>query len=34
LSWAIDALFEEIKDRERYEPSRFVQKLAVLRRTL
>ena len=28
------ALFEEVKSRERYEPSRFVQKLAALRATL
>jgi hypothetical protein len=31
---AIDALFEEVKNRERYEPSRFVQKLAALRAAL
>ena len=30
----VDALFEEIKNRERYEPSRFVQKLAALRAVL
>jgi hypothetical protein len=31
---AIDGLFEEIKNRERYEPSRFVQKLGALRAAL
>ena len=34
MTEAIDALFEEIKNRERYEPSRFVQKLGALRGTL
>jgi len=34
MTEAIDALFEEIKNRERYEPSRFVQKLTALRSTL
>jgi hypothetical protein len=34
MTESIDALFEEIKNRERYEPSRFVQKLAALRAAL
>jgi hypothetical protein len=34
MTEAIDALFDEIRNRERYEPSRFVQKLAALRATL
>jgi hypothetical protein len=34
MTEAIDGLFEEIKNRERYEPSRFVQKLAALRAAL
>jgi len=34
MTEAIDALFEEVKSRERYEPSRFVQKLMALRATL
>jgi hypothetical protein len=34
MTEAIDALFEEIKNRERYEPARFVQKLAALRAAL
>jgi hypothetical protein len=34
MTEAIDALFEEVKNRERYEPSRFVQKLAALRAVL
>jgi hypothetical protein len=34
MTAAIDALFEEIKNRERYEPARFVQKLAALRAAL
>jgi hypothetical protein len=34
MTEAIDALFEEVKNRERYEPSRFVQKLAALRGAL
>ena len=34
MTEAIDGLFEEIKNRERYEPSRFVQKLGALRATL
>jgi hypothetical protein len=34
MTEAIDALFEEVKSRERYEPSRFVQKLAALKATL
>ena len=34
MTEAIDALFEEIKNRERYEPAKFVQKLAALRGTL
>ena len=34
MTEAIDALFEEIKNRDRYEPTRFVQKLGVLRGTL
>jgi hypothetical protein len=34
MTEAIDALFEEVKNRERYEPSRFVQKLGALRAAL
>ena len=34
MTEAIDALFEEIKNRERYEPSRFIQKLGKLRAAL
>jgi hypothetical protein len=34
MTEAIDALFEEIKNRERYEPARFVQKLSALRAAL
>jgi hypothetical protein len=34
MTEAIDALFAEIQNRERYEPSRFVQKLAALRAAL
>ncbi len=34
MTEAIDALFEEVKNRERYEPSRFVRKLAALRAVL
>jgi len=34
MTEAIDALFEEVKNRERYEPARLVQKLAALRATL
>ncbi len=34
MTEAIDGLFEEIKNRERYEPSRFVQKLGALRAAL
>ena len=34
MTEAIDSLFEEIKNRDRYEPSKFVQKLAALRAAL
>lgn len=34
MTEAIDGLFEEVKSRERYDPSRFVQKLGQLRGTL
>jgi hypothetical protein len=34
MTEAIDALFAEIQNRERYEPARFVQKLAALRAAL
>ncbi|MEA2238420.1 MAG: hypothetical protein QOC81_3144 [Thermoanaerobaculia bacterium] len=34
MTEAIDALFAEIQSRERYEPARFVQKLAALRAAL
>ena len=34
MTAAIDALFEEIKNRDRYDPSRFVQKLGQLRTAL
>ncbi len=34
MTEAIDALFAEIQNRERYEPARFVQKLAALKSTL
>lgn len=34
MTEAIDALFEEIKNRDRYDASKFVQKLAALRATL
>jgi hypothetical protein len=34
MTAAIDALFEEIKNRDRYEPSKFVQKMGQLRAAL
>lgn len=34
MTSAIDALFAEVQNRERYDPSRFVQKLQALRATL
>ena len=34
MTEAIDALFAEVQNRERYEPARFVQKLGALRAAL